>query len=278
VPRCVLLVADPASGARRPPTMSKHPSNATAGASPILRDISGPRIGSDEAGKGDYFGYLVIAAVFLDPEHEESLRQIGVRDSKRMSDGVARRLAGEIRARLPHDVVRISPRRYNDLYAKLRNLNHLLAWGHARAIENLLERAPAPLVIADQFGDEQWLRQALMGKGRVGAHGPLDCPSTALGMNAQGRRAPVQLIQTPRAEQDLAVAAASVVARAVFLETLDALSARIGLTLPKGATHVMEAAKELYRRGGEELLAEVAKLHFKTTRGVRQDQEAGRRK
>jgi len=210
-------------------------------------EIEGPHIGTDEAGKGDYFGYLVVAAVFLDPEHEEALRRVGVRDSKRMADGAVRRLAEAIRAQLPHDIVRISPRRYNDLYAKLRNLNHLLAWGHARAIENLLERAPAGLVISDQFGDEQWLRQALMGKGRQ-----------------------VRLVQTPRAEQHLAVAAASVMARAVFLETLDGLSARIGLTLPKGSTHVLDAARDVYRRGGEELLAQVAKVHFRVTRSVRQ--------
>lgn len=207
--------------------------------------IAGPHIGSDEAGKGDYFGYLVVAAVYLDGEQEDDLRELGVRDSKHMSDGVARRLSAQIRARLPHDIVRISPRRYNDLYAKLGNLNRLLAWGHARAIENVLEHAPARLVLSDQFGDEQWLRQALMAKGRQ-----------------------VRLVQTPRAERDLAVAAASVLARAVFLETLDQLSQRIGLPLPKGATHVVDAARVVYQRGGEELLGEVAKLHFKTTRSV----------
>jgi ribonuclease HIII len=225
--------------------MSENQANPPLSSS--LAGIEGPHIGTDEAGKGDYFGYLVIAAVFLDPQHEEALRRLGVRDSKRMADGVARRLAEAIRAQLPHDIVRISPRRYNDLYAKLRNLNHLLAWGHARAIENLLARTPAPLVVSDQFGDEQWLRQALMRKGRQ-----------------------VRLRQTPRAEQDLAVAAASVVARAVFLETLDALSARVGLPLPKGSTHVLDAARDVYRRGGEELLGQVAKLHFRVTRSLRQ--------
>jgi ribonuclease HIII len=207
----------------------------------------GPRIGTDEAGKGDYFGHLVVAAVHVEPGQEESLRALGVRDSKRMADSVARRLAGEIKARAASDVVRISPRRYNELYAKLRNLNHLLAWAHARAIENLLARAPAPLVISDQFGDEQWLRQALMRRGRH-----------------------VLLVQTPRAEQDLAVAAASVLARAAFLEGLEALSARVGLTLPKGATHVTGAARQIWLRGGEELLGEVAKLHFRVTQKLRQ--------
>jgi len=221
--------------------MGEHDSSAIE-ESPALT-AAGGRIGTDEAGKGDYFGYLVVAAVYLEPHHEDALRAIGVRDSKRMSDGAARRAAHAVKAQVPCDVVRISPRRYNELYIKLRNLNRLLAWGHARAIENLLERAPARVVISDQFGDEQFLQQALMRKGRQ-----------------------VRLVQMPRAEQDVAVAAASILARAEFLDTLEALSRRVGVTLPKGSTHVIETAKELWRRGGDELLGEVAKLHFRVTR------------
>ena len=209
--------------------------------------IEGPHIGTDEAGKGDYFGYLVVAAVFVEPPQHDALRQMGVRDSKHMSDGAVRKAAKAVKAALPFDVVRISPRRYNEMYQEVRNLNHILAWGHARAVENLLERCPARLVLSDQFGDEQWLRDALMQKGRQ-----------------------VTLVQTPRAEQDAAVAAASVLARAVFLETLEQLSRRIGVTLPKGSTHVIEVARQLYRRGGEALLGEVAKLHFRVTREARQ--------
>ncbi|UCH34142.1 MAG: ribonuclease HIII [Armatimonadota bacterium] len=212
-----------------------------------LPEIRGARIGTDEAGKGDYFGYLVIAAVYLEPDQDDSLREMGVRDSKRMSDSVVRRVAGTLKAQVAHDVVRISPSRYNELYAKLRNLNRLLAWGHARAIENLLERASAPLVVSDQFGDEQWLREALMRKGRQ-----------------------VTLVQAPRAEQDSAVAAASILARSVFLETLEALSAEVKVSLPKGSTHVIETARDLWRRGGEDLLGQVAKLHFRVTKSLRQ--------
>ena len=223
----------------------QRPDSALSARSPSVGQR--PRIGTDEAGKGDYFGYLVVAAVYVEPQQEQALRQLGVRDSKRMSDDAVRRVAQGLKSRALHDVVRISPRRYNDLYAELRNLNRLLAWGHARAIENLLGRAPASLVVSDQFGDEEWLRRALMRKGRQ-----------------------VELLQAPRAEQDVAVAAASVLARAVFLETLEALSARVGVALPKGATHVLEAARELWRRGGEDLLREVAMLVFKTTNSVRQ--------
>jgi len=203
------------------------------------------RIGSDESGKGDYFGYLVVAAVAVDLQSEESLSRLGVRDSKRMSDSAALRLGEGIRRDYPCEVVRISPAKYNELHEKMGNVNLLLAWAHARAIENLLEKVDCSLVVADQFGDERFLAESLMRRGRK-----------------------VQLVQVPRAESDIAVAAASVAARAVFLGTLRGLSRRIGIQLPKGATHVLPTARAVYERGGLDLLREVAKVHFRTTKQI----------
>ena len=204
---------------------------------------SASRIGVDESGKGDYFGDLVIAGVYVDPEIESGLRAIGAKDCKRLADSTVLRMADEIRGTALWEVVRISPARYNELYAKMRNLNSILAWGHARVIENLLGRIDCPLVVADKFSDERFLKSSLMDKGKS-----------------------VELRQQVRAESDLAVAAASVLARAVFLERLGRLSQEIGLSLPKGATHVFGAAKAVLDRGGEELLGKVAKLHFKITK------------
>lgn len=204
-----------------------------------------PRIGSDEAGKGDYFGYLVAAAVWLgSPEDEEALLALGVRDSKKISDGKVRTLAAQIRGLAPHEIVRISPRRYNELYEKMNNLNRLLAWAHARAIKSLLDRRPCSAVVADQFGDERYLRQALGG--------------------GWGGR----LIQRPGAEEDTAVAAASILARDAFLQGMDRLAQKVGRPLPKGATHVIEPAKEMVDRFGEGVLRETAKLHFKSTQKI----------
>jgi ribonuclease HIII len=203
------------------------------------------RIGTDESGKGDYFGSLVVAAVFVDHATEAALDDLCVRDSKRVSDGVASRLAAEIRRLCPYEVVRISPPKYNELHAQMGNVNRLLAWAHARAIENLLNRQVCRLIISDQFGDEAYLRSALMAKGKQ-----------------------VELVQMPRAEADLAVAAASILARAVFLDSLKRLSDETGIRLPKGAAHVIEAAKEVVAQGGRNLLGQVAKLHFKTTQQV----------
>src|SRR5947209_8254796 len=105
-------------------------------------------IGVDESGKGDYFGPLVIAACYVGAEHLAELD--GVRDSKKLTDAVALKLSDRIRHFCPHSVIAIGPAKYNELYDKFRNLNKLLAWGHARSIENVLEQQPAQLVISDQ--------------------------------------------------------------------------------------------------------------------------------
>ena len=199
------------------------------------------RIGTDEAGKGDFFGFLTVAAVYVDDAAESMLAAAGVKDSKLLSDAQVMALEKLVKEACPFDVVRISPGRYNRLYAKLRNLNTLLGWAHARAIENLLQKVNAPMVIADQFGDKRILEESLMQKGRR-----------------------VQLIQKTHAESDVAVAAASILARAEFLRTLGALSKSCGMKLPKGAAHVVEAARKIARENGRMFLNEVAKTHFKT--------------
>lgn len=200
-------------------------------------------IGTDESGKGDFFGPLVVAAFFLPEGQEPVLRELGVRDCKKMSDGRVLETADQLRRGYPyHSVVAVGPAKYNELYDKLRNLNRLLAWAHARAIENILERLPVGLALTDQFGDERFVCQALQKKGRT-----------------------IELVQRPRAEEDAAVAAASVLARAEFLRRLEQLSAEVGFELPKGASHpVEEAAVRLVREKGAEALAAVAKMHFKT--------------
>lgn len=204
------------------------------------------RIGIDESGKGDYFGPLVIAAVFVDRAAEGDLKLMEVRDSKRISDGRILEMAPDIRQVCPHSVVAIGPQRYNELYAKIKNLNRLLAWGHARALENLLERVDCGLAISDQFGDERLILNALQQRGKQ-----------------------VRLEQRPKAESDLAVAAASILARAEFLLRLKRLSDEVGTTLPKGASSAVElAARMVIKKHGRERLGTVAKLHFKTTQAV----------
>lgn len=205
------------------------------------------RIGIDESGKGDYFGPLVIAAVFVDATTQGELRLMEVRDSKKISDGRVLEMAPDIKTICPHSVIAIGPQKYNELYAKIKNLNRLLAWGHAKALENLLERGvTCERAISDQFGDERLILNVLQEKGRK-----------------------ITLEQRPRAESDLAVAAASILARAEFLIRIKRLSSEVGTTLPKGASPAVElAAKMVVKKHGQDRLGTIAKLHFKTTKAV----------
>jgi len=203
-------------------------------------------IGSDEAGKGDYFGPLVIAGVLVDNTIVKSLEELGVKDSKRLSANSVKELANKIKKMCLCSVVTIGPTKYNELYNKIRNLNRLLAWGHSRAIENILDREECDYALADQFGDEKFIIAALMEKGKG-----------------------IKVKQEIRAESDIGVAAASILARAEFVHRLAMQSVKYGMDFPKGASPaVIETGKEFVRRYGKERLKEVAKIHFKTTKSV----------
>jgi len=213
---------------------------------PTLFPPASGHIGTDESGKGDYFGPLVIAGFHLPEGQESVLRELGVRDSKRLSDGRCRDIAETLKSGYTHAVIVIGPEKYNELHARMRNLNKILAWGHARAIENILAAVPCGRAVTDQFGDERFVREALLRQGRT-----------------------IELDQRPRAEEDAAVAAASILARAEFLKRLYFLGREWGMELPKGAGPPVEAAAVRYvRTHGREALAKAAKVHFKTTERV----------
>jgi ribonuclease HIII len=202
------------------------------------------RIGLDESGKGDYFGPLVIAAVFVDEQTEPQLNALGVRDSKLLTDSRMLVMAEEIKTLCPNLVVPIEQKRYNELYNRVQNLNRLLGWGHAWTLEKMLEKVSTNLAIVDQFGDESYVRKALREKGRQ-----------------------ITLVQRIHAEQDAAVAAASILARTKFVQQMEQLSQRVGKTLPKGASDpaIVTVGRELVAKYGKDILTEIAKLHFKTT-------------
>lgn len=200
-------------------------------------------IGTDESGKGDYFGPLVVAGVFVLDKQVGVLKELGVKDSKRLSDKKAREMADLVRKGYKHSVVAIGPEKYNELYAKLRNLNRLLAWAHARVIENILEDVQCTRAITDQFGDRLFVENAMMKKGRD-----------------------IELIQRPKAEEDMAVAAASILARAEFLRRLHFLSQDFAIDLPKGSSpRSEEVGLQLVKKHGTAVLDKVAKIHFKLT-------------
>ncbi len=213
---------------------------------PVLFPTQKGHIGTDESGKGDYFGPLVVAGVFLPDEQQNVLTELGVKDSKRHSDNRVRELADILKKSYKHSLVVIGPEKYNELYLKLRNLNKMLAWAHSRVIENILEEVPCSLVITDQFGNKSFVLNALMKRGKD-----------------------VELIQKPKAEEDLAVAAASILARAEFLKRLYFLSQDIGINLPKGSSALVEeTGLKLVKLQGVQILDKVVKKHFKITKRI----------
>ncbi len=213
-------------------------------------EASQPHMGVDESGKGDFFGPLVIAAAFVNKPLAKAFAEKGVRDSKTItSDKKAEEMARDIRKMLGdrYALVTIGPRAYNRLYSKMRNVNSILAWGHARAIENLLEKVPdCPRAVSDQFGPKRQIEEALMKNGRS-----------------------IELLQRPKAESDPAVAAASILARAAFLAALRKMGGEYDIEIPKGASdRVREVAVNLVKLKGSEVLLDTVKCHFRTTDAV----------
>lgn len=205
-----------------------------------------PHFGIDESGKGDFFGPLVIAGAFVDRDIARQFLQGGIQDSKRIgSDKRIRDLAEMIRKTpgTAASVVMIGPERYNELYAKFGNLNKLLAWGHARVIENLLEQRPdCPRALSDQFGNPRLIQRALLERGRG-----------------------ITLEQRTKAESDPAVAAASILARERFIDWLQKTGRTYQRELPRGASGaVKETARALTGEHGPGILRKIAKTHFKT--------------
>ena len=212
-----------------------------------------PHFGVDESGKGDFFGPLVIAGVYVDRGIARKFMDAGIQDSKRIGSDARIHALGEV-IRKTHgalaDTVVIGPERYNDLYEKFGNLNSLLGWGHARVIENLLARRPdCPRALSDKFADARVIQRSLLQRGRD-----------------------IQLDQRTKAESDLAVAAASIIAREAFINWLNARGKTLGLKLGRGvSTGVKQTGRELVAKHGPEILRQVAKLHFRTAHEIAPD-------
>jgi len=209
-----------------------------------------PHFGIDESGKGDFFGPLVIAGVYTDAEITRHLIKAGIMDSKRITTPAAiRKLAAIIKATpgIAFDVIALRPEKYNELYASFKNLNRMLAWGHATVIEELAKKKPdCPRALSDQFARADVLQSALKKKDIT-----------------------LKLDQRTKGESDTAVAAASILARERFIDWMDAATKKAGMKIPLGASSlVVDAGKALIKAHGPEILGKFAKLHFKTTQQV----------
>ncbi len=209
-----------------------------------------PHFGVDESGKGDFFGPLVIAGVYVDRGIARKLLDAGVQDSKRIGSDARIRALGQIICKTAGgltETVLIGPAKYNELYEKFGNLNSLLGWGHARVIENLLAKKPnCPRALSDQFANARVVEQSLLLHGRK-----------------------IDIEQRTKAESDIAVAAASILAREGFINWLDRHGKTFGLRLQRGASaSVKETGKKLVEMKGPQILREVAKVHFRTAHEI----------
>lgn len=236
---------------------------ASLGYEEILNpELFAAHAGSDESGKGDYFGPLVVCCAYTDSELSKAMQKLGVKDCKQMTDAAVLTAGAKLRAllgRMGYSVVKLGPAAYNRLYAKIRNINRMLAWAHGTAIEELLEKRPdCNRVVVDQFAPtETTIRRAL---------------------KTRGKAATVE--QRHKAESDIAVAAASVIARELFLRDVAKMGAEVfganpapvaegeaPRKIPIGSSdpHVRELAEEMVRKNGPVWLMNHAKAHFQTT-------------
>lgn len=203
-------------------------------------------IGVDESGKGDFFGPLVIAAFSASDEQVKTLVDAGIKDGKKLSNNRIQLLDEYLRRNFAYAVVVYMPEEYNQLYEKIRNLNKFLAEGHARSIAEILERTGADKVVSDKFGKTELLESALA-----------------------KRKIDIELDQIVRGEAITQVAAASIIARAEYLNRMKQLSDDIGFDLPRGAAPLVdEAGQKLVEIAGVDILKKVAKLHFKNYQRV----------
>ena len=223
-------------------------------------------IGTDEAGKGDYFGPLVVAAVYVDANSRETFSDLGITDGKTLSNRRVQDLAELMHRQYERHVVVVKrmPEEYNPLYSEFRrrgqNLNHLLASLHAEAIHTLGTRVGAKHVLVDRFAKDDLITAQLRQRVNGGTRFRHVTSPDPLGL---------EIIQVPKAERDIAVAAASIIARDAFLKGMETLSEKYEICLPRGAYQVVEAGREFIRLHGSRALGDVAKLHFNLTDAVR---------
>jgi ribonuclease HIII len=227
------------------PTTTKTKTNSHKANEASAALIKDPEeiIGIDESGKGDYFGPLCVAAVHVNQAIKNKLENLGVTDSKKLDDKKIVRIAVEIKKLCPHSLVIMGNKSYNEVYERMQNLNHILAWAHARVLENTLEQVPCKYALSDQFGNAQLINNALMPKGKN-----------------------IILMQRPKAESNIAVAAASILARDAFIENLKKMGEAFSMEFPKGCSpKTMSAAETFVEKYGKDSLLYVAKLHFNLT-------------
>lgn len=207
-----------------------------------------PHLGVDEVGKGDYFGPLVVVSCFVNNENLEFFKKIGVGDSKKFSDKKILEMYGKLKDYPYYYASIVMPVEYNELEEQIGNVAILLARQHSKVIEMGLgdlksKNIECNTVVIDQFSNSK--NRILNELGKFGHQAVID--------------------QHHKGESDVAVAAASVIARGIFLNEMDKMSKQYSFEFPKGASNVVQRGKEFVKKYGRGELSNVAKISFRTT-------------
>ncbi|WP_164668427.1 ribonuclease HIII [Virgibacillus doumboii] len=230
---------------------TKPKKKTTTAFSPPDSLFTSSHIGSDEAGTGDYFGPITVAAVFVKKDQMELLKELGVRDSKNLSDTSIRKIAKDIlHLDLPYSLMVLRNEKYNSLQKRGWSQGKMKAMLHHHAINNLrqnIESQQVDGILIDQFCDPEIYKK------HIGSE--------------QQTLADKTYFMTKAESYSIAVAAGSIIARASFLKEMDKLSEKTGFTLPKGASaKVDQTVARFIKAKGKDMLNKCAKTHFANTK------------
>ncbi|WP_226370684.1 ribonuclease HIII [Virgibacillus alimentarius] len=233
-----------------PKSQQKVTSQKTSLYTPPLTLFNNSHIGSDEAGTGDYFGPITVACTYVKKEQIAALSELGVKDSKNISDEQIRKLSKEIiKSRLPYSLLVLRNEKYNKLQKKGWSQGKMKAMLHHHAIKNLQQKInnqPLKGILIDQFCEPSLYKKYISSE-------------------KESLSAKTYFI-TKAESYSLAVAAGSIIARASFLNEMDKLSKKIGVPLQKGASYLVDQTiANIIKKRGKQVLHTCAKTHFANT-------------
>lgn len=209
----------------------------------IPMDISS--VGSDEVGTGDYFGPIVVTATYVSKEDIPFLTELGVRDSKKLSDEQILKIVPKIIKRIKYKTIMLSNKEYNEKYGKNMNMNKIKAILHNKVLSEMAKDNVYDYIVVDQFEPESSYYKHLS-----------EAPSPLKGIT----------FITKAEDKCLSVACASLISRYIFVKEFDRLGDKYGIFLPKGANYYVEdIGIKLVSKYGIDVLKDVAKLNFSNT-------------
>ena len=207
-------------------------------------------IGSDEVGTGDYFGPIVVTASYVNKDNVDFLLDLGVKDSKKMSDTEIKRVVPLIIKRIPYHTFVLTNRQYNELYTSDMNMNKMKAILHNKVLSAFTDRNKYPVdnIVVDQFENPKSYYNHLS-----------EAKFKVYGIT----------FLTKAEDQCLSVACASLISRYIFLQEMDKISNSVNMDIPKGASDLVdEVGKQIVKKYGKDKLKDIAKLNFKNTEKI----------